>query len=116
MKLLRDGHGDGASDAAADDTDALNALGVGRHAERTGEIGYELALFLVIEQFGRRADNLKDNLNGATIGIDARDGEGYALALFVGAQNNKLTGLRFSSDQRRLDFHLSHRWVQDFFR
>ena len=44
-----------------------------------------------------------------------RDGEGYALALFVNAQYYKLAGQSLPCDVGRFDFYQRHRVVQTFF-
>ncbi len=105
VQLLRDGHGDGAAHAAADDTDLFESVQLGRLAERAGKIGERIARLECVELTRRRADDLKDNANRAALRVGAGDRQRNALAVACGAQNNELSRLRFFGDQRRFDLH-----------
>ena len=69
----------------------------------------------MVELFGRCADNLKNDCNGALFAVIAGNGQRDTLAVFVYAQNDKLAGLCFFRNERRLDLHPRHRGVQRLF-
>ena len=112
VELLGHGHGDGAADAAAHDADLLNALGVGGNAERADKVLNIFALVLGIQQGGRRADNLENDLHAALFRVGSGNRQRNAFTFFVDAENDELAGFRFFCDQRRKDLHLRHGRIQ----
>ena len=103
MHFLGDGVRYRAADAAADDTDLLQALHLGSLAERSDYIGNNVALLDSVEHSGGAARSLNHNGNGALLTIPSCDGDGNTLALLVKAENHELTGLRMLCDQGSLD-------------
>ena len=70
------------------------------------------ALFQGVQLHGPRADDLKNDGNGAGFAVKSGDGQGDALGIFLGADNDKLPGLGLFGNQRRVDPQLGHSGVQ----
>ena len=115
MKSLSDGHCDSATNAAANDTNLLEAVEVGCYAERSNEVLDKLALFLVAELFGGSANDLEDDLNSAGFLVGACNGKRDALALLINAKDDELTGLCLVSYKGSLDLELNDGGVQNLF-
>ncbi len=115
VELLEHGIGDGAADAAADHADLLLALGLGRTAERADEVLNELALLLVTELLGGRADGLHNDGNGALLAVVVMDRDGDAFAVFIDAQDDELAGLGLLCHHRRLDLIQDDGRLERFF-
>ena len=103
MHLLGDGVGDSTADAAADNTDLLEAVHLGGLAERAYDIGDEIALLDGVEHFRGAAGRLNHDGNGALFPVIARDGDGNAFALLIQTEDDKLTRLRMARDQGRFN-------------
>ena len=113
--LLRDGHCDGAADAAADYADLLYALRMGGDAEGADEIADVFALLLMPEQLRSGADDLEYDLYRALFGVGAGNGKGYPLPLLIYAQYYELAGPCLFCDKGRLDLHLRYCGVKNLF-
>ena len=115
VKSLSDGHCDCAANAAADDTNLLEAFKMCCNTERTNEILNGITLVKVIELFSCSANDLENDLNCSFILVGACNGERDSLAVFVNAKDYELTGLCLFSNKRCLDFHKCYRRIEDFF-
>ena len=105
VQLLRDGKGNGAAHAAADNGNLLEALGVSGFAERSDEILNEVAFVFVVKQFGGSADDLEYDLDGAVFLVAARDRKGNSFPVLIDAQDDELSRLRLLGDERSLYVH-----------
>ena len=103
MHFLGDGVCDGAADAAADDADLLQTVHLGSLAERADEVGDVVAFFNGVEHSGGAACGLNHDGNGALFTVVACNGDGGTLALLVKTEDDELTGLRMSRNQRSFD-------------
>lgn len=86
------GQGDGAAQSAADDSGILEACDVAGAAQRAGEGGQGITGPEGIQQQGGAAHHLVDDGDGSGLGVKIRDGEGDALAVFGGAEDDELAG------------------------
>jgi len=103
---------DRAADAAADHRDLLQAVQRGGVAQRADEIGEALALLLLLQLIGRRADDLIDDADRAGPAAAVCDRQRNALAVRIDAQDDELPRLRLGGDQRRLDHHAGYGRIQ----
>ena len=70
------------------------------------------ALFEGVELHGPRADDLKNDGNGAGFAVKSGDGQGDALGVLLCANNDKLAGLCLLGNERRMDAKFGHGGVQ----
>ena len=99
------GQGDGAAHAAANHTDLLLALHGGGLAQRADEIPDIVALVQLAQGDGGQAHLLEDDGHGALFPVITGDGQGDALAHFIDAENDKLTGSGLFGHEGSFDFH-----------
>ena len=92
VQLLGNGQGDGAAQSAANDSGILEACDVAGAAQRAGEGGQGITGLEGIQQQGGAAHHLVDDGDGSGLGVKIRDGEGDALAVFGGAEDDELAG------------------------
>ena len=71
-----------------------------------------VALLQMIQLFGGSADNLEYNGDCAAFTVVVRYCQGNPFAVFVYAEDDELTRLRFFGNQRSLDVHESHCGIQ----
>ena len=110
MHFLCNGIRNGASDAAADNTDLFQPVHLGRTSERPDDIGNNVAFLNGVEHFRGASCRLNHNGHGTLLAVIPRDGNGNALSLLVKAEDNKLTRLSMTGDQRRLYFKKADRF------
>ncbi len=91
---------EGDAHAAGGADHAPVVLDLGGPTQRAEQIGDRVAHALCSELPGAEADGLKDDADGALLGILVGDGQGHALALLVDAKDNELPGLRLARDAR----------------
>ena len=112
MQCLGHGQRNGTADAAADHTDVLQALNLGGLAQRADEVMHGLALLEGVQLHGTGTHNLEDDGHSARITVIARDGQGDSLGVLLGADNDKLAGLRLFGDERRMNPKLGYGGVE----
>ena len=103
VHFLGNGVGDSAADAAADNTDLLQAVHLGSLAEGADEVGDVIALLHGVQHLGGTAGSLYHNGNGALFAVVACDGNRSALSLLIKTEDDELTCLGVTSDQRSFD-------------
>ena len=96
---------DGAADAAADHNGALDAFDFGRVAERADNVGQAIAFVHGCKHFGRAANRLENNRDGAFRPVIIGDGERYAFPVIVDPEDDKLSCFCLRGNVRRIDLH-----------
>ena len=71
-----------------------------------------LALFEGVELHGTGADNLKNDGDSACLAVKACDGQGDALGILLGADDDELARFRLFGNQRCFNDHFGHCGVQ----
>ena len=108
------GQGDGAAQSAADDSGILEACDVAGAAQRAGEGGQGITGPEGIQQQGGAAHHLVDDGDGSGLGVKIRDGEGDALAVFGGAEDDELAGGGMGGHFRGREDHAADAGGQGF--
>ena len=116
VELLQNGVCNGAAHTAADHADLLLALGFRGLAQGAHEVMQAVALLLVAELLGGSADSLDNNGNGTLFTVIIVNGNGDPFTVLIHAQDDKLAGLCFLGDHRRLDLVQDHGGLQSLFR
>ena len=114
MQFLGNGQGDGAAQSAADDSGILEACDVAGAAQRAGEGGQGITGLEGIQQQGGAAHHLVDDGDGSGLGVKIRDGEGNALAVFGGAEDDELAGGGMGGHFRGREDHAADAGGQGF--
>ena len=115
MKRFGNRVGDGTTDAAADNGNLLQPLGLCRLAERTDKIMQTVALVEVVQSFGCSADDLINDGNRALFAVIVGNGERDSFARIVNTENDELTGKCFFCNKGSLDLHERNGRIQIFF-
>ena len=116
VQLAGNGQSDGAADAAAHDTDLLQALGLGGAAQRADKIVDTIACIQAVQFHGGTAHDLENDIHSALFAVVTGHGQGDALAVLERAHNDELARLCLFGNERGFNDHLRHGGVQrDFF-
>ena len=94
---------------------ALQVVKLAGLAERACKVHEAIALLQEVKALRGGAYLLEYYGCRTLFAVVIRDGEGYALALFVNAKHNELPGQGLPCDVGRFDFYQRHRVVQTFF-
>ena len=94
---------------------ALEVVKLAGLAERACKVHQVIALLEEVKALRGGAYLLEYYGCRTLFAVVIRDGEGYALALFVNAKHNELAGQGLPCDVGRFDFYQRHRVVQTFF-
>ena len=115
MQLLSHGEGNGAAHAAAYHGYLAEPLRVGCTPQGTHKVVNIFAFIQVIQLGSGSTDDLEDNRYAAALPVIIRHGQGDPLPILIHTQDNKLSRLSLSGDQRCVYAHKRHRRVQRLF-
>ena len=111
-----EGHGrgqsDGAANAAAHHTNALDAFRMGGLTQRADEVADVVAFIQVTQGDGGETYFLENDGYSTGFTVVTGNGQGNALAHFIDAENDELAGLSFFCYEGCFDLHQGDRGVQ----
>ena len=103
MQLFSNGVGNGTAHAAAHNGNVLQPVQFAGRTERANKVMNGLAFRQAVQLHGGAAHHLEDDGDGAVFAVVIRDCQRDSLGILKGANNDKLPGLGFFCDQRRMD-------------
>ena len=104
VHLFGDGVGNGAAYTATYNADLFEAFHLGGLAERTDNIGDDVALLHGVEHFCGAAGSLHHDGNRALLPVVSGDRNGNTLSLLIQAEDDELTRHCMARNERRFDF------------
>ena len=112
MKCLGLRIGDCHAESAADHGTAVNPFGLCRFAKRSDKVKEAVPFIQHIKLFSRISDLLEYNCNCSLFPVIAGDREGNPFPFFIDPEDNELPGHCLPGNQRRLDLHQGHRFIE----
>ena len=103
MKLFGNWISNSAANTAAYNANLFKTIGVCCNAERADKIMQAFSLRETVQFHGASADNLIDNGNSASFPVKVSNSKRNTLAVFAGAQDNKLARFCFAGNKRGAD-------------
>ena len=95
----------------ADYADIFESFQMGWDSQRTNNVLQVFACFHSAKHFGRTTNHLNNQSDGAFFSVIICNGQRNALALFVDAEDNKLTWENFFSNKRSFYFYENNCFV-----